>query len=171
MGGADFHQRDAMKGFLMIKMLTGAAVAALALTGVAAAQDYGLSPSYGSISLRAGFTPDPYTVSLQSGGSINASNSIGGSCRGYIANAPDFRVQYSSGSFPLIISVASSSDTTLVVNGPDGRWYCDDDGGDGLNPSLNFGSPQSGQYDIWVGTYGGSSLQNATLYISELYSQ
>ena len=30
-----------------------------------------------------------------------------------------------------------SSDTTLVVNGPDGRWYCDDDGGNGsLNPAL-----------------------------------
>lgn len=155
----------------MLKMLTGAAVAAFALTGAVAAQDYSLSPSYGSVSLGGGFSPDPYTVSLRSGGSIDVSSRIGGSCRGYVANAPDFRLQFSPGSLPLILSVASGSDTTLVVNGPDGSWYCDDDGGNGLNPSLRFGSPMSGQYDIWVGTYGGSSLQSATLHISELYSQ
>lgn len=155
----------------MMKMFTGAAVAALALAGAASAQDYSLSPSYGSVSLGGGFTPDPYTVNLQSGGSIDASSRIGGSCRGYIANAPDFRLNFSAGSLPLILSVASGADTTLVVNAPNGQWYCDDDGGNGLNPSLRFGSPMSGQYDIWVGTYGGSSLQNATLHISELYSQ
>jgi len=155
----------------MIKTLTGAAVAALALTSVAAAQDFSLSPSYGSVSLGGGFSPDPYTVNLQSGGAIDASARLGGSCRGNIANAPDFRLNFSAGSLPLIISVASSADTTLVINAPNGQWYCNDDGGNGLNPSLNFGSPMSGQYDIWVGTYGGSSLQNATLHISELYSQ
>jgi len=155
----------------MLKVLTGAAVAALALTGVSAAQDYSLSPSYGSVSLSGGFSPDPYTVNLQSGGSIDASSRLGGSCRGYIANAPDFRLQFSPGSLPLILSVASGSDTTLVVNAPNGQWYCDDDGGNGLNPSLRFGSPMAGQYDVWIGTYGGSSLQNATLYISEVSSQ
>ncbi len=155
----------------MLKIITGAAVAALAMTSVAAAQDFGLNPSYGSVSMSAGFTPDPYTVNLQSGGSTNVSQTIGGSCRGYVATAPDFRVQYSAGSFPLIFSVNANADTTLVINGPDGRWYCDDDGGNGLNPSLRFGSPMSGQYDIWVGTYASATLQGATLYISELYSQ
>ena len=155
----------------MLKIITGAAVAALAMTGVATAQDYGLNPSYGSVSMSAGFTPDPYTVNLQSGGSTNVSQTIGGSCRGYVATAPDFRVQYSAGSLPLIFSVNANADTTLVINGPDGRWYCDDDGGNGLNPSLRFGSPMSGQYDIWVGTYASATLQGATLYISELYSQ
>ncbi len=155
----------------MLKMFTGAAAAALALSGAAAAQDYSLSPAFGSVSLSGGFSPDPYTVSLRSGGSIDAGSRIGGSCRGYVANAPDFRLQFSPGSLPLILSVASSADTTLVVNGPDGSWYCDDDGGDGLNPSLRFGSPMGGQYDIWVGTYGNASMQNATLHISELSSQ
>ena len=51
------------------------------------------------------------------------------------------RLNYRAGSYPLIISVASRSDTTLVVNGPDGSWYCDDDGGNyGLNsgPALRL---------------------------------
>lgn len=149
-----------------------AAVAVLAASaGVAAAQNYNLNANYGAVRLNSGFTPDPYNINLSSGGSINAANAIGGSCRGYISNAPDFELTYSAGSsLPLIISVNSSADTTLVVNGPDGRWYCDDDGGDGLNPSLRFGRPMSGTYDIWVGTYGSSSLQSATLSISELYS-
>ena len=148
-----------------------AAVAILAASGgVAAAQDYTLPSNYGSVRLQAGFTPDPYNINMSSGGSINAANAIGGSCRGYISNAPDFEVTFTAGSLPLIISVNSGADTTLVVNGPDGRWYCDDDGGEGLNPSLRFGQPMSGTYDIWVGTYGSSSLQPATLSISELYS-
>ncbi|MEO1040498.1 MAG: peptidase S1 [Pseudomonadota bacterium] len=154
----------------MLKLTLGAFV--LAATGLcsAAAQDYSLSPAYGSVSLEGGFTPDPYTVSLDAGGPIDAGAQIGGDCVGYVADAPDFRLQFSAGSLPLILSVASTEDTTLVINGPDESWHCDDDGGDGLNPSVRFSSPQSGQYDIWVGAYGGGT-PDATLYISEVTSQ
>lgn len=159
---------------MLRKISISAAVSALAMvaaTGAAEAQDWRLTPSYGSVSLSSGFTPDPFLVNLQSGGSIDASRSIGGNCRGFVANAPDYRLQYRAGSvLPLILSVSSSSDTTLVVNGPDGRWYCDDDGGQGLNPSLRWNTPMSGQYDIYVGTYGTASYRNATLSISELNS-
>lgn len=159
-----------MSPFVRI-LAAGAALAAVASTGIAAAQNYGLNPTYGTAQLNAGFTPDPYVVNVQSGGSINA-QTLSSSCRGFIANAPDVRLNYSAGSYPLIISAASSADTTLVVNGPDGSWYCDDDGGNnGLNPAIRFNSPQSGQYDIWIGTYGNASLQPAQLHISELYSQ
>lgn len=155
-----------------IARLVAASAAVIAATlGVAAAQDYSLNPTYGTVNLSAGFTPDPYSVNVQSGGSTNA-QSLSDACRGFIANAPDIRLNYTAGSLPLIISVAASADTTLVVNGPDGSWYCDDDGGNtGLNPALRFGTPQSGQYDIWVGTYGNASLQPAQVQISELYSQ
>lgn len=156
---------------MSIKRTVIAAALVAAVAGPVAAQDYGLSPNYGGRSLSAGFTPDPVIVNLQAGGDRSASN-VSSSCRGYVSNAPDFRLNYSSGSFPLIISVASSSDTTLVVNGPDGRWYCDDDSGVyGLNPAIRFNNPQSGQYDIWVGTYSSGSLASAALYISEVSSQ
>lgn len=160
-----------MSPFVRILAAT-AALAAVASAGIAAAQNYSLNPTYGTATLNAGFTPDPYVVNLQSGGSINASTAISSSCRGFIANAPDVRIHYRAGSYPLIFSVASNSDTTLVINGPDGSWYCDDDGGNnGLNPAIRFGSPMSGQYDVWIGTYGSASLQPAQLHISELYSQ
>lgn len=145
---------------------------ALALPGAAAlAQDYTLQPNYGDTSLQAGFSPDPFVVPLQSGGSIDAGQTLGDSCRGYVSNAPDFSVHYSAGSvLPFRIGVSSGRDTTLVVNGPDGNWYCDDDGGEGLNPLLHFGSPMSGRYDIWVGTYGSASNHDALLFLSELSS-
>jgi hypothetical protein len=134
--------------------------------------DWSLEPPYGSISLSAGFTPDPHTQQIAAGGSINASV-VAPSCVGWIAQAPDYRVNWTAGStgLPLIFSVASDSDTTLVINGPDGTWYCDDDGGEGLNPSIRFDGPASGQYDIWVGTYASGDLQSSTLHVSELYSQ
>ena len=156
----------------MVRGLLAATAILAATAGVAAAQNYNQNPTYGAVQLNSGFQPDPFRVSLQSGGPIDASQTIGGSCRGFVANAPDYRVSYTSGSLPLIISVASGADTTLVVNGPDGRWYCDDDGGNaGLNPSLRWNSPPSGQYDIWVGTYSNPGFNPATLTISELYTE
>lgn len=147
------------------------AIAAVGLAGSAYAQDYSLNPTFGSVSLSAGFTPDPHRVSLRSGGSLRASN-VDSGCSGYIANAPDYRLDYDSGSLPLIISVDSNADTTLVINGPNGAWYCNDDGGEsGLNPMVRLEKPMSGQYDIWVGTYGSESTEAATLHISELHSQ
>jgi len=135
----------------------------------AQAQDYSATPSFGSVDLTAGFTPDPYVRNLTAGGSIRAQDRFS-SCRGYIANAPDFSVYYTAGSsLPLIFNVDSGSDTTLVINGPDARWYCDDDGADaGFNPLVRFNNPQSGRYDIWVGTYSSGSGVPATLFISEL---
>jgi hypothetical protein len=137
----------------------------------AAAQDYNADPNFGTLNLASGFTPDPQVVAVRSGGEINAAT-ISQSCQGFISNAPDVRLNYTAGSLPLIISVAADADTTLVVNGPDGSWYCDDDGGEnGLNPMVRFNAPASGQYDIWIGTYGNASLQPAQLNISELTSR
>lgn len=152
-------------------LAAGAALAAIAMTSAATAQDFNANPNYGTVALNSGFTPDPYVVNVQSGGSLNAAN-LSSSCRGYISNAPDVRLNYTRGSLPLIISVNSSTDTTLVVNAPDGSWYCsDDEGVNGMNPMVRFNGPQSGRYEIWIGTYGSASLAPAQLHISELYSQ
>ena len=104
-------------------------VAACFAAAPAAAQDYNADPNFGTLNLASGFTPDPQVVAVRSGGEINAAT-ISQSCQGFISNAPDVRLNYTAGSLPLIISVAADADTTLVVNGPDGSWYCDDDGGE-----------------------------------------
>lgn len=153
---------------MSLKSIAAAALLAASTAGIAVAQDWSLNPTFGSVSLSGGFTPDPYTVSITAGGNIDATQ-VFDRCRGMIANAPDFRLQFNPGSLPLTIGARSNTDTTIVINGPDGQWYCDDDSGEGLNPSVTFNNPQGGQYDIWIGTYGsGSDLASSTLTISEL---
>ncbi|MGV8840454.1 MAG: hypothetical protein ACWA6X_09140 [Bauldia sp.] len=155
-----------------MKMMPRMALAAISMSllagGTALAQDYTLPAAYGEITLNASFSPDPYTVDVVAGGTIDAST-LGPECRGYIANAPDFQLTYTAGSWPLYFSVLSEADTTLVINGPDGAWHCNDDY-DGFDPAVIFGAGATapgGTYDIWVGTYG-SNTASATLYISEL---
>jgi hypothetical protein len=150
-----------------MKKILVATTAMLLASGAAMAQDPSAQPAYGSVSLNAGFAPDPHTVQITSGGAMSASN-LPGNCRGWVANAPDFDLYYTAGNFNLTIAAMSNSDTTLVVNGPNGQWYCDDDGGDGLNPLLTFNSPQSGLYDIWIGSYSQGDNASATLSISEI---
>jgi hypothetical protein len=148
--------------------LAAAALAAapIALPTAAGAQDYSLSPTYGTVGLNAGFTPDPQSFGIVPGGPVDVSMNING-CFGGIAPAPDLRLQYSAGSFPLAIYVYANVDTTLVVNAPDGSWYCNDDA-DGLDPEVFFPRPMSGQYDIWVGNFDFTAFGDATLYISEV---
>ncbi|MBU2272479.1 MAG: peptidase S1 [Alphaproteobacteria bacterium] len=145
-----------------------ALAAALAAPGAAVAQNAGLTANFGEIRLSAGFTPDPYEVSLTAGGSIDAytDTDLPGACVGDISNAPDYEVTYSAGSLPLVFRTRSSTDTTLIINGPDGRWYCDDDSwGDG-DAEVRFNKPSSGTYDVWIGTFNGGTAQ-ARLLITE----
>ena len=148
---------------VLLASAVAAALMACAATS-AAAQNPGAAATSGGMRASAGFTPDPIRVNIYSGGSVDASR-LGGACVGMIASAPDYEFTYSAGSFPLSFGVISNGDTSLVINGPDGRWYCNDDA-QGLNPILTWGRPPSGSYDIWVGAVGGQGA-SATLLISE----
>jgi len=156
---------------LTIARAVGALLAVGGLVGLAdtaQAQNSDLRPNFGSVSLRSGFDPDPYTVSVYAGGSIDAydDTDLPAACVGKISDAPDFSLTYSAGRLPLAFRVVSKSDTTLIINGPDGRWSCDDDSFGDSDPQVVFRSPQSGKYDVWVGVLGGSGAQ-ATLGVTE----
>lgn len=142
------------------------ALSAIALTLAcstwAMAQNARLNPISGNVRLNAGFTPDPYRVSVYAGGGTDASR-LSSSCAGKISEAPDFRLTYDAGSYALSFRTEASADTTLVVNGPDGSWYCDDDGGGSLNAEVRFNNPRSGVYDVWIGSYGGDLVSGALL--------
>ncbi|MFP4363539.1 MAG: peptidase S1 [Spirochaetia bacterium] len=151
-----------------MKKLLAIFVVLLLVGTFAFAQNYSGRPTYGEHRLNSGFTPDPYTVSIRAGG--GDSPSVPGIGRvGYIHEAgPDVRLQYRSGSYNLYIYAACNSDTTLLVNQPNGRWEFNDDQS-GLSPGILFNNPQSGQYDIWVGTYSrDAGTPSATLYVSEI---
>lgn len=107
-------------------------------------------PVFGTLNLRAGFTPDPATREIAAGGSDRFS---AGGCSGYINNsAPDLDLNYQAGSLDLTLSAASATDVILVVYTPDGRWLCDDDSAGNLNASITLRNPRSGNYNIWIGT-------------------
>lgn len=143
---------------MRISAATSLLMAGFFLSGHAVAQDVSADPLYETLRLSEGFLPDPSVVSLTAGGGDDASH-LGGGCTGDINNAqPDVDLVYeSSGSKRLGIYVKGGIDTTLVINAPDGRWYCNDDFGSssGTNPGVVFNKPQNGYYNIWVGTYGG----------------
>jgi hypothetical protein len=126
-------------------------------------QDRTLAPTFGEIKLESGFLPDPFKKDLIAGGSIETK--LGG-VKAKVAKAPDFKLFYKAGKFALTIRVESKADTTLLINLPDGSWIADDDSGGFPNPKIRFATPQSGRYDIWVGTYAGG-LPKAKLIITE----
>lgn len=130
---------------------------------------YDCEPYFGTVDLRAGFRPDPFSRSIRAGG-MTANPIQGDLCRGYIAvDAPDLIINYTAGTLPLAIYTDSDVDTTLLVYTPDGRWYCDDDSGRGLTELLEWSNPRSGRYSIWVGTYSESNRgADATIYVTEL---
>jgi hypothetical protein len=152
-------------------LIAAAAMAGLCWAGSASAQNYDADPNYGEVTLSAGFTPDPSLTSLLAGGSVDAAGK-NSSCSGFISDAPDLRLFWDGsgkGAPNLKISAMSNADTTLVVNGPDGRWYCDDDSGEDFNPMVEL-TPRAGRYEIWVGTYSEGETKRAVLSISEVSS-
>lgn len=150
----------------MIRPVLGACLVMAALATSAQAQDWRGTPVYGTARLTAGFTPDPHSVSLTAGGPIDASRVNASDCVGNIGGNPDYVVNYSADDMPLYIRANSSSDVSLIVRDPRGNWQCNDDS-DGLNPEIEYSSPRSGSYAIWVGAVGENTV-SAQLEISEI---
>lgn len=160
-----------------MKKSVAIALASLAVCASAAAgaQNIFGEPNSGAITLEAGFDEDPRTITVTSGGPVDANETIG-DCAGYISEDPDVRLTFTASdthnALPLYISVRSDGDTTLVVNAPDGSFYCNDDGQQGnANPTVIFGPAQSGDYEIWVGSYADGEFHDAELHVSELGGQ
>lgn len=151
--------------------------------------DYNARANYGGGTLRTGFTPDPWGFPLTAGGGSNAVNVgdlgltdsvTGNPCgRSFVTRRPDFHFTFQGGeSFNLIrfyVVTQNGADATLLINQPNTQWRCNDDHGHGdwgnaLMPAIDFTHPQSGRYDIWVGTFDASSHNPATLFVTELDS-
>ncbi|MDD9958455.1 MAG: DUF945 family protein [Gammaproteobacteria bacterium] len=138
-----------------------------AMASDADTSDFPEEALYDNVSLVTGFNPDPYLVSILAGGDSAAAEELGADCVGNVTSMqPDVALNYTAGSsFGLYLYAEAAEDTTLIVLGPDG-WYCDDDSHGDLNPGVTFDSPSSGDYLIWVGTYGGGVV-DAELGITE----
>jgi hypothetical protein len=129
----------------------------LALPAPARAQDADAEARHAALSLSSGFTPDPQSVTTTTGGDVDVA-AFAPDCDGLIGVAPDIVLTYTAGQAPLVLSVGSEADTSLVVSAPDGVWFCNADS------ALLFGRPQSGRYAIWIAAATPST--NATLTLS-----
>lgn len=129
--------------------------------------NFSLPPNFGSTALTSGFVPDPFSVGVTSGGSVNV-NYLGGGCTGFATSAPDFSVNYTAGAFPTLrFYFVGSGDATLIINSPSGSYFCNDDSFGTLNPAIDFNSPSSGRYDIWVGSFASGTAIGGTLFVTE----
>lgn len=147
--------------------------------------------NFGGGRLRTGFTPDPWAFPLTAGGGARAVevSTLGlvdaathQPCgRSFVTRSPDFHFTFQAGqSFNLVrfyVVTDNGADATLLINQPDGQWRCNDDHGHSdwgsehhLMPAIDFHQPQSGRYDIYVGTYDASARNPANLYVTELES-
>ena len=129
----------------------------------------GSSSHFGRTSLTPGFTPDPFEVSVVSGGDIHVpSLKLASGCVGYATSTPDYIIDITGSMSYLSIYVEGSGDTGLVINDASGGWHCDDDGHTGTNPRVTLYNAPAGQYDIWISSYTSGESINGTLHLTEI---
>jgi hypothetical protein len=111
-------------------------------------------------------------VNVTSGGSINAATAgLGAGCVGYLTRQPDFRINLTAAdSFLRVYATSTAGDVTLVINGSNGQWICNDDSYGGTNPSVDLRNLGAGQIDIWVGSYQSGVQARSVLHVTELES-
>lgn len=145
-------------------------VSEIGFGGVDRRLDVAGEPVFGQHDLPAGFTPDPAAFAVTAGGPVNLSLPRGDArdgCAGNTTRTPSLRLNY-DGRGPLFISMQSAQDTTLAVNGPDGRWACDDDSLGDFNPLVRFDAAMPGVYDVYAGVFFADEPAPATIYVSEV---
>jgi hypothetical protein len=130
----------------------------------------------GTFRLAEDFTPDPFTIRLNSGGTINVSSqNLCSTCRGHATRSPDIKLMWTGSSSDLRIYFEAddnSKDATIIVNTPNGTWLGNDDAFSGTrNPMLQLSGYGEGRYDIWVGSYTSGEYISGTLTITELNRQ
>ena len=136
------------------------------------ALDTEAEPNYGATAIVSGFEPDPQGLAMEAGGDIDISSYLGGDCAGFVTTNPDLELTYTGSIGGLLrfyfVADEVGADTVLVINDPNGDWWCADDSFDGFDPTVDFLPALDGVYDIWVGTYISGELIPGTLAITEV---
>ncbi len=104
----------------------------------------------------------PATITGTAGGTREA-RSLSTECVGHIAMAPDHVFEIAAAQ-QLRVRVTSDSDTTLVMQGPDNIFLCNDDF-EQLNPGLDA-QFAAGTWNVYVGTYAMGQYPDYQLTVS-----
>jgi hypothetical protein len=96
---------------------------------------------------------------------------LGDNCRGWTTDAPTYTIYYTAGAGSVLqFYFIGTDDPTLIVIGPDGGIGCNDDSFSTLSPTLSFGEPVTGWYDVWVGSRFNGVAPTGTLRVTESYA-
>lgn len=136
-------------------------------------------PMDGTIELRAGFGAQADEAREVSAAGADALSEVQTAddlgCFGFVrADRPSARIRYEGGGEPLVLQASSvdGMDLVLALAMPDGGVRCNDDYDPqaGTDPGLVVDDAPSGDYAVWVGTWGSHARvadPRATLRLSE----
>jgi hypothetical protein len=129
--------------------------------------------NFGTISLMPGFDTAKASLSGYTGGSYSLSvianrDANNKACIGFADPTPDHIIVLQKDFSNLKISVDSNgSDTTLLVQAPNGKIYCGDDSGKRKDASVALSQLKAGNYKVWVGTFNSGTKLNYTLSVQQ----
>lgn len=150
---------------LKIRQYSLPILASLGLMGIAAPAQ---AQMYGNVTIDSN-SPNPMEVTGVGGGSRSAKSIAGtegtstGDCVGFVDGQADHTLVLKKYFKSLTVTSESSTDTTMIVKGPDGVW-CNDDLRD-KNAGIT-GDWKAGTYEVWVGSYSKSKSVPYTLKIT-----
>jgi hypothetical protein len=123
--------------------------------------------SFVTVNLDAGIPLDPFFISLQGGGSVDAST-LDKACSGWVPAAPSVTFNYKGGKADRFkFFIYSDGDPVLVVKTPDGKYVCNDNTNALLlDPTLTVDKPQPGAYSVWAGNHDPKQLVAGMLVIT-----
>jgi len=135
---------------LVIAIILGAA--AVTTGGATTAAQGASGTAFITINPEAGFPLDPFVVTVQAGGSTDAST-LAKECKGFVTKNPTVSVDYKGKAETLKAFFYSDGNPVLVVRTPDGKVLCNDNTNTMLlDPTITLTKPAAGRYDIWVGS-------------------
>ncbi len=148
-----------------------ALVMSVLVVGVALAQtddavDNPEPSAYITLNTSAGFALDPFLVSVNGGGEVDAST-LDEACVGWVNDKPVIEATWDGEAEFFDVFFYSDFDPTLVIKLPDGSFLCNDDTNDNLlDPTVRIESPKSGTYEIWIGSFDESQIIPGLLVIT-----
>lgn len=114
--------------------------------------------AYLTIDVTGGFALDPFFVSVNGGGPVDAST-LDPSCSGYITERPRITINWDGVAEFAQLFLYSDHNPSLVVQTPSGDYICNDDTNDLLrDATIEVTDPPPGTYNIWIGNIDNRGL-------------
>ncbi len=121
---------------------------------------------FGTVTLHAGFSPDPHVVHGTTKGEVLAS-ALHKKCKAWISEQPDYLLESETAFFRLYILARSQDDIALVARDPDGKVVCSRDRKGTNSPSVQADLPL-GTTELWVGVTRKGATAKYSLGFSEI---